>query len=48
VGIIESTQKDFHNTRFKMAQKFDAENWLYNTRERFDMFYLVMGYLSNL
>jgi hypothetical protein len=19
--------------------KFDAENWLYNTRERFDMFY---------
>jgi hypothetical protein len=26
-----------------MAQKFDAENWLYNTRERFDMFYPSYG-----
>jgi hypothetical protein len=45
---IEKYQKDFHNTGCKIASKFDAENWLYNTRERFDMFYLVMGYLPNL
>jgi hypothetical protein len=41
---IEKYQKDFHNTLgSKIAQKFDAENWLYNTRERFDMFYPSYG-----
>lgn len=41
---IEKYQKDFHNTLGeKIAKKFDQENWLYNTRERFDMFYPSYG-----
>jgi hypothetical protein len=41
---IEKYQKNFHNTLgAKIANKFDAENWLYNTRERFDMFYPSYG-----
>jgi len=41
---IEKYQKDFQNTiGAKISEKFDAENWLYNTRERFDMFYPSYG-----
>ncbi|WP_413998634.1 M14 family zinc carboxypeptidase [Flavobacterium sp. W1B] len=41
---IEKFQKDFHNILGeKISKKFDQENWLYNTRERFDMFYPSYG-----
>lgn len=42
--FIDSFQKDFHLTLGKnIAKKFDQENWLYNTRERFDLFYPSYG-----
>ena len=42
--FIESYQKDFHALLGKnIAQKFDAQNWLYNTSERFDLFYPSYG-----
>ena len=41
---IDKFQKDFHNTLGgKISAKFDQQNWLYNTRERFDMFYPSYG-----
>jgi hypothetical protein len=41
---IEKYQKDFHDVIGKnISKKFDKENWMYNTRERFDMFYPSYG-----
>jgi hypothetical protein len=40
--FIDQYQKDFHFSLGKnIAAKFDKENWLYNTRERFDLFYPI-------
>ncbi|WP_343616807.1 M14 family zinc carboxypeptidase [Flavobacterium sp.] len=42
--FIEQYQKDFHNELGKnISQKFDKQNWMYNTRERFDLFYPSYG-----
>ena len=42
--FIDQYQKDFHFFLGKnIAAKFDKENWLYNTRERFDLFYPSYG-----
>lgn len=42
--FIEPYQKDFHNLLGKnISAKFDQENWMYNTRERFDLFYPSYG-----
>ena len=41
---IEKYQKDFHFTLGKnISKKFDAQNWMYNTSERFDLFYPSYG-----
>jgi hypothetical protein len=41
---IEQYQKDFHATLGKnISAKFDKQNWMYNTRERFDLFYPSYG-----
>nr|WP_315147997.1 M14 family zinc carboxypeptidase [uncultured Flavobacterium sp.] len=41
---IEQYQKDFHTTLGKnISAKFDKQNWMYNTRERFDLFYPSYG-----
>ncbi|RTZ04927.1 hypothetical protein EKL98_08280 [Flavobacterium bomense] len=41
---IEKYQKDFHYTLGKnISKKFDAQNWMYNTGERFDLFYPSYG-----
>lgn len=41
---IEQYQKDFHTILGKnIAAKFDKQNWMYNTRERFDLFYPSYG-----
>ena len=41
---IEKYQKDFHNVLgTNISKKFDAQNWLYNTSERFDLFYPSYG-----
>ena len=41
---IEKYQKDFHATLgANISKKFDAQNWLYNTSERFDLFYPSYG-----
>jgi hypothetical protein len=45
MNILRNTRR-FSHFRCKIASKFDAENWLYNTRERFDMFYPSWGYLQ--
>jgi hypothetical protein len=45
---IEKYQKIFTTLGCQNASKFDAENWLYNTRERFDMFYPSYGDTYNL
>lgn len=43
-AFIDPYQKDFHLALGKnIARKFDQENWLYNTRERFDLFYPSYG-----
>ncbi len=43
-NYIEKYQKDFHNSLGeKLSKKFNQENWLYNTRERYDMFYPSYG-----
>ena len=42
--FIEQYQKDFHATLGKnISAKFDKQNWIYNTRERFDLFYPSYG-----
>ncbi len=42
--FIEAYQKDFHKLLAKnIAAKFDEKNWLYNTSERFDLFYPSYG-----
>jgi hypothetical protein len=42
--FIEQYQRDFHNTLGKnISAKFDKQNWMYNTRERFDLFYPSYG-----
>jgi hypothetical protein len=42
--FIEQYQKDFYNVLGKnISQKFDKQNWMYNTRERFDLFYPSYG-----
>ncbi|MBE8726710.1 M14 family zinc carboxypeptidase [Flavobacterium hungaricum] len=42
--FIEQYQKDFHNVLGKnISQQFDKQNWMYNTRERFDLFYPSYG-----
>jgi hypothetical protein len=42
--FIEAYQKDFHKLLGKnIAAKFDANNWMYNTSERFDLFYPSYG-----
>lgn len=42
--FIEPYQKDFHALLGKnISAKFDAQNWLYNTSERFDLFYPSYG-----
>jgi hypothetical protein len=42
--FIEQYQKDFYTVLGKnISQKFDKENWMYNTRERFDLFYPSYG-----
>jgi hypothetical protein len=42
--FIEQYQKDFHTTLGKnISAKFDKQNWMYNTRERFDLFYPSYG-----
>lgn len=42
--FIEAYQKDFHKLLGKnIAAKFDEKNWLYNTSERFDLFYPSYG-----
>jgi hypothetical protein len=43
MNILRNTRKIFTTPWVKIASKFDAENWLYNTRERFDMFYPSYG-----
>ena len=41
---IEKYQRDFHSVLGKnISKKFDAQNWLYNTSERFDLFYPSYG-----
>ena len=41
---IEKYQKDFHYTLGKnISKKFDSQNWMYNTGERFDLFYPSYG-----
>lgn len=41
---IEPYQKDFHATLGQnISKKFDAQNWMYNTSERFDLFYPSYG-----
>ncbi|SHG14791.1 Zinc carboxypeptidase [Flavobacterium segetis] len=41
---IEKYQRDFHDVLGKnMSKKFDSNNWLYNTSERFDLFYPSYG-----
>jgi hypothetical protein len=41
---IEQYQKDFHAILGKnISAKFDKQNWMYNTRERFDLFYPSYG-----
>jgi hypothetical protein len=42
--FIEPYQRDFHALLGKnISAKFDAQNWLYNTSERFDLFYPSYG-----
>ncbi len=42
--FIAPYQRNFHYSLGKnIASKFDKENWLYNTRERFDLFYPSYG-----
>lgn len=42
--FIEPYQKDFHALLGKnISAKFDAQNWIYNTSERFDLFYPSYG-----
>lgn len=42
--FIEQYQKDFQTTLGKnISAKFDKQNWMYNTRERFDLFYPSYG-----
>jgi hypothetical protein len=42
--FIEQYQKDFQATLGKnISAKFDKQNWAYNTRERFDLFYPSYG-----
>lgn len=42
--FIDRYQKDFQNVvGEKISKKFDQENWLYNTRETYDMFYPSYG-----
>ncbi|WP_281237767.1 M14 family zinc carboxypeptidase [Flavobacterium praedii] len=42
--FIEQYQKDFHLLLGKnISAKFDKQNWTYNTRERFDLFYPSYG-----
>ena len=42
--FIEPYQRNFHALLGKnIAAKFDAQNWLYNTSERFDLFYPSYG-----
>ncbi|MBP4141906.1 hypothetical protein J3S90_08830 [Flavobacterium sp. P4023] len=43
-NYIEKYQRDFHATLgANISKKFDAQNWLYNTSERFDLFYPSYG-----
>ncbi|WP_235889595.1 M14 family zinc carboxypeptidase [Flavobacterium restrictum] len=42
--FIEKYQRDFHTLLGKnISAKFDKENWMYNTRERYDLFYPSYG-----
>ncbi|CAH0335511.1 hypothetical protein FVB9288_01156 [Flavobacterium sp. CECT 9288] len=42
--FIEKYQRDFHQTLGQnISKKFDAQNWMYNTGERFDLFYPSYG-----
>jgi Zinc carboxypeptidase len=42
--FIEQYQKDFHALLGKnISAQFDKNNWMYNTRERFDLFYPSYG-----
>ena len=42
--FIEQYQKDFQALLGKnISAKFDTQNWMYNTRERFDLFYPSYG-----
>ncbi|KAF2517021.1 M14 family zinc carboxypeptidase [Flavobacterium foetidum] len=42
--FIEKYQRDFYTVLGKnIAAKFDQNNWMYNTRERFDLFYPSYG-----
>ncbi len=42
--FIDPYQKDFHLLLGKnISAKFDAQNWIYNTNERFDLFYPSYG-----
>jgi hypothetical protein len=43
MNILRNTRRFSQHLGCKIASKFDAENWLYNTRERFDMFYPSYG-----
>ncbi|MCL6461833.1 MAG: hypothetical protein I4O51_08180 [Flavobacterium micromati] len=41
---IEKYQRDFHAVLGEnISKKFDSQNWLYNTSERFDLFYPSYG-----
>ncbi|MEC5167262.1 hypothetical protein RCH18_003014 [Flavobacterium sp. PL11] len=41
---IEKYQRDFHSVLgTNISKKFDAQKWLYNTSERFDLFYPSYG-----
>jgi hypothetical protein len=41
---IEKYQRDFHSVLGEnISKKFDSQNWLYNTSERFDLFYPSYG-----
>jgi hypothetical protein len=40
---IEKYQKIFITLLVKIFLKFDAQNWMYNTGERFDLFYPSYG-----
>jgi hypothetical protein len=40
---IEKYQKIFITLLVKIFLKFDAQNWMYNTGERFDLFIPVMA-----